>query len=147
MATTQPDSTSLKKATRKSYRKDQFWQVVFPVIVASVLMLLVVVWLILSAKTGATSLNQYSSIVSIMLIIPSLLALLIGLAILVGLIYLIAKLMNALPDFTDKVRVTLDQVNVETKKLTKGMALPIIKTGELTTKGLQIFTSLRKRLH
>lgn len=108
------------------HRRQVFWQIVLPVVLAAAGGIFLIVILSLGTINGSTASAQWASIAIIWMIIPFLvLGLLAGLG-LAAMIYLIARLTHKLPTFTHLVHTYLQIIEIRTKILLNKVAQPQI---------------------
>lgn len=146
MELTQQDNVSDKAQIARKQARERFWQVLFPVIFVSLLVVGLAVYIILNSRGGGVSLEQLGGVASIIIILPTVFGLILVLAVSIGLIYLLAKLTGVIPNLAQKVILVFRQAETEIKKVAVGAADPIIKSGEIIAKANQILSSLQKRL-
>lgn len=137
-----PDQTQI--AAKQA--RERFWQVLFPVIFAGLMVVGLVVYLIIASRGSGVSLEQLGGVASIAIILPALIGLLFVLAVFVGLIYLFTKLTGVIPSLAQQVITGFNRAKTEIQKIADGAADPIIKLSEISAKVNQIFDSLQKRL-
>ena len=146
MTTTQPDSIPNKTQITAKHTRGLFWQVLFPVIFASLLVIGLLIYLVVASQGGGVSLAQFGGVATIIIILPALLGLIFVLAIFVAKIYLLAKLTGVIPDLARKVILAFGKTKTEIQKVADGAADPFIKLSEINAKAQQVFDSLQKRL-
>jgi len=84
--------------THKIHRKEVFWQVSFPMILGSILVISIAVITILAATRGG-SLRQSADTSLIFLIVPTMLMAILPLILLAGLAYGVIMLIKVLPGY------------------------------------------------
>ena len=82
------------------HRKQRFTQIILPMVISVVVLMAMIVLVSLATFTSNSDVGRWASISTIWIIIPILLAGLILLVILIGLIYLMARVLGALPHYT-----------------------------------------------
>ena len=82
------------------HRKQIVWQIIMPVVVASLLIVALIVLVNIATFNQGGDVARWAAVSTIWIIIPVLVAGLITLAILIGLIYLMARALSALPTYT-----------------------------------------------
>lgn len=82
------------------HRRQMMRQVVLPVLLSALALVGMVVWISIATFRQGGDVGRWAAISTIWVIIPMLAAGLVTLAILVGLIYLMARLLRALPYYT-----------------------------------------------
>lgn len=109
----QPDRPVAKPAPIRSesllrFRREAWWQVTFPVIVAALLAVAgVVLTIVLGGPAGASVVADYSLV---LLIILNLIGGLITLAIFAGLAYAVTALLRATPPYTNAAQQFVDRI-------------------------------------
>ena len=146
MTTNQPDSIPNKTQIAVKHTRGLFWQVLFPIIFASLLVIGLLIYLVVGSRSGGVSLAQFSGVATIILIMPALMGLVFVLAIFVAKIYLLAKLTGVIPGLAQKVILAFGKAKTEIQKVADGAANPFIKLSEIIAKAQQVFDSLQKRL-
>lgn len=108
------------------HRRQVFWQILFPVIVAALLCVALVALLTVSTVQGSSAAGQWASISTIWLVIP-LMALGALFAItLAGFIFLLSRLIRNLPTYTHLIHVYLQIINVRLDILFNQVSRPQI---------------------
>lgn len=108
------------------HRRQVFWQIVFPVVLAAAGGVFLVVILSLAAINGSSASTQWASIAIIWMIIPLLVAGVFLSIILAGLIYLVALLSRKLPTFTHLVHTYVQIIGIRFGILLDRVARPQI---------------------
>lgn len=111
-------------ATQKQPAGSSFWQVVFPAILAAVLLILVGVWI--AAQGSAASVSRYAEISTVLLVIPTAIASLVFGLILVGVIYLVSQIMHRIPPVTGWILKGLEKVREAVGAVSKRSAGVVI---------------------
>ncbi len=119
-------STLARSQSGSRHRRQVFWQIVLPVVLAAAGGIFLIVILSLATVNGSNVSAQWSSIATIWIVIPFLvLGLFAGLA-LAGMIFLIARLTHKLPTYTHLVHTYLQIIEIRTKILLNKVAQPQI---------------------
>lgn len=93
-------ATHLESDTIRNHRRQTFWQVLFPVLLAGLVLIAILILLIITTSArGNVQDTHWANISLIWLIIPTLASSLIFLMLLAGLIFLLAKLLGVLPKY------------------------------------------------
>lgn len=92
-----PQSDAIHSANASAGKRRAFWQILFPVIAAGVLVIGLVVFLVFFRGEGGPSNEVLAGVATVMLILPLLLALLIKLIVLAAMIYGVTKLNSVIP--------------------------------------------------
>jgi hypothetical protein len=110
------------------HHRDRTWQILFPIIVGFLLIIAAGVFVILTASgtsTGA-SVSQWADISSIWLILPVIMFTLFGTMVLAALIFLMAKLLNILPFYTDLVQQYAGLITARINLAMRKMVNPVV---------------------
>lgn len=123
-------SSPTQSETIQDHRRQTFWQILFPVILASLVVVGLAVFLIITtgSPAGYDTGVKWAGISLIWLIIPTLLSCFIFLVILVGLIYLMAKALGAVPGLGAKGQYYAARMAEISQNLGNKVASPVIKT-------------------
>ena len=146
-----PNNTTSKPISNEPYslqvhRKESFWQITFPIIHASVLLVVFLVLVIIFSGGFGDNLTSFGAAAAIFVILPHLLGLLIWLAILIALAFGVNALKNLLPGNGALVLDFLHRIQIGSHKVSNLAAQPSIKIASKVAQLKQIFTSLEKRL-
>ncbi len=110
---------------KKSPRGSEFWQIIFPALLAAVLILALGIWFGITGSAG--NISRFAQISTVLLAIPVYAAsLLFGLLVLVGLIYLAGKLIRAIPPVTERLGNILDRIQDSAERGTRSLARLVI---------------------
>ena len=110
---------------KKSPRGSAFWQITFPALVGTLLVLALGIWFGLTGSDG--SISRFAEISTVLLAIPVyLFSLLIGL-LLVGLVYLVGRLIQGIPPMTDRLVTILEKVQDGAKQGSRSLARLVIE--------------------
>jgi hypothetical protein len=82
------------------HRRQLTWQIIFPVVLASVLFLALIVLINVATFRDNGDVARWAAISTIWIVIPIMIGLLIFLALLIGIVYLLAKLLHLTPAYT-----------------------------------------------
>ena len=128
------------------HRKESFWQITFPIILASVLLVVFLVLIIIFSGGFGDNLTSFGAAAAIFVILPHLLGLLIWLAILIALAFGVNALRKILPGNGALLLEFLHRIQIGSHKVSNLAAQPSIKIASKIAQLKQIFTSLEKRL-
>lgn len=112
----------------RRHRKEVFWQITFPLILGT-LLLLSVCGLTIFAATGDVGVGIWRDISLIWMLGPSILFSLIPLALLAGLAYGVFRLIDVLPGVFYKIQNFLENVSARIMSVSNRMSAPIIRVG------------------
>jgi len=122
----------------RRHKKDVFWQITLPLVIACLLVISLAVWTGLAASSGA-DLSRAANTSLMLLILPvffvSLVVLVILIALLVGVLWLLKKI----PYYAMKIQTVLLSVRETISKAADGAAKPFIWTQSLLEAVKKIF--------
>lgn len=102
----------------RRHRRQTFWQIIFPVVLAALGAVALIVLLSIGAARGSAPTGQWASISTIWLVIPLIFMGLLFSAFIAGMIFLLARLTHKLPTYTRLIHLYLQIASV---KLTTAM--------------------------
>ena len=102
-----------------------FWQIIFPTIIGTIVILLVCVWVVMGV--GAGNITRFAELSTVLLVIPVLFFSLISLFVLGALIYLVVRLMHGLPSITSRILEFLEKIRVVVGKISDFVVKPVIQ--------------------
>ncbi len=145
------DNTSTKSVPDEPYslqmhRKQSFWQVTFPIVLASLLLLVFLILIIVFSGGFGDNLTSIGAAAAVFVVIPHLLGLLIWLAILIALAFGVNALKEILPGKGVLVLEFLHRMQLETHKISNLAAQPSIRFASKAAQIKQFMTSLKQRL-
>ena len=108
------------------YRKDRVWKIIVPVIASAVLCIGLIVLVNVATFQGGGDVARWAAISIMWIAIPTMLGMLVFLAILGGLIYLMAKLLGLLPNYTGKTQDLFYKIEGYARRFADAAAKPII---------------------
>lgn len=110
-----------KKASAGSF----FWQIIFPTLIGTVLILFVGIWVILYTSPG--NVTRFAEISTVFLVIPVLFSSLFILLLLGALIILVIKIIQGLPSITGWILDKLEQIQKAVQTVSEKAVLPIVR--------------------
>ncbi len=114
----------------KTYHKGAFWQVTFPIVMGSIVILGLGIWAAVGAAEGA-DVSRFADISAVILIIPAMLFSLLPLALLVVLIYGLSRLLHILPKGMRRVKAFLEHVHDGVVTFSTKTVEPILRVKSL----------------
>jgi len=126
---------NLQASRKKTHRKKTFWQVWFPFLISTILIITIAVFVVLltfNSNFGDFHM-KWSSISLVFLSIPVLITAFILLALLTGLIYLVWQLYIILPVYAQIVVEFLKKVSFYTRMVGDRITSPIISANSKLT--------------
>jgi len=116
---------------QQRHNKDSFWQITFPLMIGSLLILSIAVWAVTAVAAGG-QVGQAADTALIFLIIPVLMIAFIFLAILAGLVYGVIWLNKNIPFYTHRLQKTFARVGGQVQTVADKAASPLIKAQALS---------------
>ena len=102
-----------------------FWQIIFPTIIGTIVILLVCVWVVIGV--GAGNITRFAELSTVLLVIPVLLFFLIVMFVLGASIYLVVRLMRGLPSITSRILGFLEKIREGVGKISDFIVKPVIQ--------------------
>ena len=128
------------------HRKQSFWQITFPIILAAVLVLVFLVIILVYSGGFGDNLTSIGAAAAVFVILPHLLGLLIWLMVLIALAFGVNGLKKKLPGQGALILDFLRKIQIGTHKFGNLAAQPSIKIASKFAQLKQVFTSLKMRL-
>lgn len=119
-----PIPPAKKTSSYRAYKRQAFWQIIFPI---SVIVLVFVAVSVMTSTRGSETLLKWSSISTVWLSLPLIIFLLVNLLILAGLIYGMAKLLKVTPIYTQKLTGYIHLAREKIVAFADAVAKPVIK--------------------
>src|SRR4030065_474494 len=113
--------------THAAHKREVFWQITVPLVLASLLILALVAAIIYSATQPVTDVSRWADVSLIWLILPSLFIALIILAITVGLVIAISQVLKVIPRYARIIQLYFEQGKGKIGQLTNLMVEPILR--------------------
>ncbi len=117
-------SFQAKKPIR--HTRQVIWQVRLPIVVTILLVLAAAVLIIVLPAEGRTSINQFASISTILVILPVLGFVIMLLGIVAGLIYVTSLVMKQVPVIGSKTQLISENLTHIAKTAADGIAKPLV---------------------
>jgi len=102
-----------------------FWQIIFPTIVGTIVILLVCVWVVIGVGVG--NITRFAELSTVLLVIPVFFFLLIVMFVLGASIYLVVRLMHGLPSITSRILEFLEKIRDGVGKISDFVVKPVIQ--------------------
>lgn len=113
----------------RNHRRQKFWRITFPVILAGLIVVaLTVLAIVTTAGGGNTQDSHWANISLIWLLIPSIFGGIIMLAVVGGLIFVMVKLVNAVPNAAATLQHYMIRVSQIARTVSDKVSAPVIKT-------------------
>ena len=110
---------------KKTSSGSSFWQILFPTLFGTILLLLVGIWVVLYTSPG--NISRFAELSTILLVIPILFSSLLVMLLLGALIVLVLKVIQSLPPITGKILEVLKQVQKVVAGVSKNTVKPIVR--------------------
>ncbi len=110
--------------TQKAYRRDVLRQITFPLILLLILFVTIVFWLVME---NIGTIQNWSSISLILMIIPTLFVGLVFIVLLIGIIFLVNYLLKFLPPYARLTQEAINKLENQIKTGADISAKPIIQ--------------------
>jgi len=123
-----------KKTPAGSY----FWQIIFPVIIGTLLILLVGIWVILYTSPGNVS--RFAEISTVLLVIPVMFSSLLLFLLFGALIALVIKIIQGLPTITEWILEKLNWVHNGIQSVSEIAVVPVIRPAAMLAGIRRIFS-------
>ena len=126
--------TEKKKAPRGSF----FWQIMFPTLVGTLLILFVGVWIILYTSPGTIS--RFAEISTVLLVIPVIFSSLFWLLLFGALIALVIKIIQGLPSIAEWILDKLERIQKGIQTVSETAVMPVVRPAALFAGIRRIFS-------
>jgi len=113
--------------THAAHRREVFWQITFPFLIALIILLGLVAGVIFAGYTNAGDVSRWADVSIMWLLLPVLVIAIILFLILSGVVYLITKLLAVLPGYARLVQDFFVLVQVRVKSISDKLVEPILK--------------------
>lgn len=123
-----------KKAPAGSF----FWQIIFPTLIGTLLILFVGISVILYTSSG--NISRFSEISTVLLVIPVLFSSLLLMLLLVALIILVIKIIQGLPSITGWILDRLERVQKGVQAVSENAVIPVVRPAALLAGIRRIFS-------
>ena len=139
-------SSYFETPAAKAHKQQRFWQIIFPVVVFSVIMLAGLVFLIIRNGRYSPGISEISGAAAVLIILPVLFIALVNLVLLVGIIYGLVKLKPMIPPKGLKVLQFMENARWNIRKGADISVQPILSLRQNSEKTKQFVRSLKTRL-
>lgn len=140
--------TSIPKDTPslKAHRRQRFWGITLPVVLAALLVVACVVWLSLGSPGASVNNPALSQALSVLIILPMMAVALIFFVLLAGLVFGLSRLYKVLPGVSAQVLAFFHQVLAYTRTGANMAARPVIAFRSNMSRVNQVITSFDQRI-
>jgi hypothetical protein len=115
-----------------------FWQIIFPTLIGTLLILSVGIWVILYTSSG--NISRFAEVSTVLLVIPVLFSSLLLMLLLVALIILIIKIIQGLPSITGWILDKLEWVKKGVQAVSENAVVPVVRPAALLAGIRRIFS-------
>lgn len=119
-------NTNIKNSVNSNHRKQVFWQIVFPIILAVLVFLLIALSLTLPGFSDAVQNERFANISTVLLLLPVLFTLVLFLLIFSMLIWGIYKITVLIPVYSQKLLNMMTLVSDSIRYWTDAITSPIL---------------------
>lgn len=113
--------------THAAHRREVFWQITFPLILALLILLGLAAFVIYAGFQGSGSVSRWADVSLIWLLLPAVVITLVVLFILIGLVYLISKLLGVFPGYARLAQNYFHLAQVRIRSIADKAVEPILK--------------------
>jgi len=111
----------------KKHRKERTIQIILPVVLTVVLIIVSIVLINIATFRDGGDVARWAAISTIWIVIPIMIGMLIFLALLLGIVYLLAKLLNITPTYTNMAQGYVRKAAVYIKRGADAVIKPVIQ--------------------
>ncbi|NQS92553.1 MAG: hypothetical protein HQ574_09105 [Chloroflexi bacterium] len=104
---------------KKTQAGSPFWQIIFPAVIGSLIILLLGAWIVLESNAGTVS--RFAEISTVLLVIPVFFSSLLVLIVLGALIYLVLEMIAGLPSITSRILELLEKIQKGAEAISKSI--------------------------
>lgn len=135
---------SRKSASMERHHRNKVWQILFPISFGVLLIITAGIFVILTAAgiSPGASVSQWADISSIWLILPVIMFVFFGTLVQAVLIFLMSKLLNILPFYTNLVQQYAGLITARINLATRKLLNPIVSVRSIRAGVGGFFTSL-----
>ena len=130
----------------KIHRRQVFFRIYLPVIIASLILVSMITLLVLSLKTFPTLSQTWAHISVIMLVVPLILLFIVLMTVLSLAVFGMYKANKYLPSQLRRLRGLSTKININSQQLISKTASPFIRTRSFFSGGKALFKSLKLKL-
>lgn len=131
----------------KRHRKENFWQVIFPVALTALLLIVFIVFINIATFRDNGEVGRWAAVSTMWIVIPIMIGLFIVLASMAGLVYLMARLLNVTPTYTSLAQYYVNLGVSYVKQATESIIKPVIKLNEVLAGTAAFFEKIKPYLN
>lgn len=128
------------------HRRQVFFRIYVPVIIASLILITLITFLVLSLNSFPTLSQIWANISVIMLVVPAILLFLVLLTFLCLAVFGMYKVNRIFPGHLRRIRDRVTKINTHTQQFISRAASPVISTRAIFSGGEKLFSSLKSIL-
>jgi hypothetical protein len=128
------------------HRRQVFFRIYVPVIIASLILVALVTFLVISLKTLPTLSQTWAHISVIMLVVPFILLFIVLMTVLSLAVFGMYKANKNLPGHLRRIRDVSTQINSNTQQFISRTASPVIRSRAFFSGGKAFFSTLKLKL-
>lgn len=113
--------------THAAHRREVFWQITFPFLIALIILLGLVGGVIFAGVQGAAEVSRWADVSLIWLLPPLLIFLIVLLLLLVGVAFLVTKLLGLIPGYARLVQDFFVLIHLRVRSISDKLVEPILK--------------------
>ena len=136
---------NIREAIDKAYKRNQFWMILFPVILVSLVLLGLTAWIAIKDGIGGTDTATLAVMATVLLVLPALLLGLLFLLLMIKMSNGLNSLQASIPKAGKAIRHFISQGQHYLRVTADASAEPILALRGLNAKIQQIGTSLTDR--
>jgi hypothetical protein len=121
-----------------------FWQIVFPTLLGTLLLLLAAGMIVLKASPGNTS--RFAEISTVLLVLPVMFSSILVMLLLGGAIALVLKVIHGLPSITGWILEKIELIQKIVTRISKSATVPIVRPATLMAGLGRIFSKGKPRV-
>lgn len=125
------------------HRRQVFFRIYLPVIIASLVLITMITFLAVSLKTFPAISQTWAHISVIMLVVPYILLFIVLMTVLSLAVFGMYKANKYLPDQLKKIRDISTKINTNSQQIISRTASPLIRTRAFFSGGQALFSSLK----
>jgi hypothetical protein len=125
------------------HRKQVVWQVIMPVVLASLLCVALIVLINVATFDQGGDVERWAAISTMWITVPIIFGLLIFLAIMVGLVYLMKKMLGITPTYTGMAQDYVHLAESYIKRASEALIQPVLQLNGILASIIAFFEKMR----
>lgn len=127
------------------HRQERFWQIIFPLLIASILIFAAFVYLLASESNSSETIAGLGQTATVLLTLPILLLMLVTLILVIVFIWLISRLMGWIPNVSKSALDFMKNMQTSVTKITTIVVKPILLINQKTAEVQRLVNCLRPK--